>query len=177
MNVDSIQSSEQYVIRAKRQEQTAKQIQETKQAEQAQQIQQVQQIQAEQRAAEVDTYDRENPVGVQAEGVYSVSHDESGNLTVNYVQPTSKSDKSEASQSAKSESSQADSSAKSGAATSSVASASTDDDDELEELEQQRDAIRQQLNRETDENVKAQLRVQLQSLETQIALKSAGVEA
>ena len=180
MSVESIQgtlqSSEQYKIRAKREAQTVRQTEESQQASQVQQLQQEQRLQ-EQRAAETDTYDKENPVGVQAEGVYSLSHDESGNLKVNYVQPAKSDDTEEAgsAQPAKAESSQGVSGA--GGGTQAVSSASSDDDTELEELEQQRDAIRQQLNRETDENVKAQLRVQLQSIETEIALKSSGVEA
>ncbi|MBQ6971923.1 MAG: hypothetical protein IJP86_06165 [Synergistaceae bacterium] len=179
MSVNSIQSGEQaselYTIRARRQEQTVRQAQEVSQSQQAQQVQ------AEQRAAEADTYDKDNPVGVQAEGVYSLSHDEEGNLTISYTRPASKSDdteESESSQSAKAGSSQGGEKASGAGASSAVSSTSSDDDDtELDELEQQRDAIRQQLNREQDEAVKAQLRVQLQSIETQIALKSAGVEA
>ena len=167
MSVNSIQSSEQaselYTIRARRQEQTARQVQEASQSQQSQQAQQAQQVQAGQRAAEVDTYDKDNPAGVQAEGVYSLSHDEEGHLTVKYTRPASQSESSQGGEKA------------SGAGASSAVSSASSDDTELEELEQQRDAIRQQLSRETDEAVKAQLRVQLQSIETQIALKSAGV--
>ena len=82
MSVDSIESSiqstatEQYRIRAKRQEQTTQQIQETQRSEQ---VQQEQSVQA-QRAEEVDTYDKANPVGTQAEGVYRYS--ESSNFTI-----------------------------------------------------------------------------------------------
>ena len=168
----SIQSAEQYKIRAKRQEQTTQQIQETQRSEQ---VQQEQRVQA-QRAEEVDTYDKANPVGTQAEGVYSVSHDESGNLKVNYTQPVSKSDSTEESESStpKAESSKP---AGGSGATSAVSSTSSDEDDEIEELKKQRDAIRQQLNREANEDVKAQLRTQLQGIEMQIALKSTGVEA
>ena len=147
------------------------------QVQQSQQEQYTQQVQESQRI-ETDTYDKENPVGVQAEGVYSVSHDESGNLKVSYTQPASKSDsteESESSQPVKAAQSQPAGSA--GASQSSASTSTSSDDDELEDLQQQRDAIRQQLNRESDENVKAQLRVQLQSIEMQIAMKSAGVEA
>lgn len=45
---------------------------------------------------------------------------------------------------------------------------SFDSDDELEELEQQQAQLRQQLNTENDENVKAQLRTELQNIENQI---------
>ena len=178
MSVDSIQSSELYTIRAKRQEQTervrqaqeqsqARQVQETRQAEQAQQVQQSQETQSRQ----VDTYDKENPVGVQAEGIYSLAHDEEGNLTVNYVKPSAKSEDTEetgqASQANGSQKSEASQGAQMAGGTQSSSSSSSDDD-ELEELQQQRDAIRQQLNREQDENVKAQLRTQLQSVEAEI---------
>ena len=143
---NSIQSSEQYKIR--------------KQTE-AQQAEQVSQAQAEQQAAqvpEVDEYDKANPVGEEVEGIYSVSHDEEGNLKVDYKQPEAKAENSQPAQSA-----------------SAPVTTSSDDDDELEELEQQRDALKQQLNHETDEATKAQLRTQLQSIETQIALKSANL--
>ena len=59
---------------------------------------------------------------------------------------------------------------------SSESDSSDDDDDELEKLKQQRDAIKQQLNRASDEETKAALRSQLQSIEMQIALKSAGTD-
>ena len=131
-----------------------------------------------QRAEEVDTYDKANPVGTQAEGVYSVSHDESGNLKVNYTQPASKSDSAEESESSSTPKAESSKPAGGAGATSAVSStSSSDDDDEIEELKKQRDAIRQQLNREANEDVKAQLRTQLQSIEMQIALKSTGVEA
>ena len=178
MSVDSIESSiqstatEQYRIRAKRQEQTTQQIQEIQRSEQ---VQQEQRVQA-QRAEEVDVYDKANPVGTQAEGVYSVSHDESGNLKVNYTQPASKSDSEEEALSSAPKAEASKPAGGTGGA-SSVSSTSSDDDDELEELKKQRDAIRQQLNREANEDVKAQLRTQLQSIEMQIALKSTGVEA
>ncbi|MBQ6001899.1 MAG: hypothetical protein IJL18_03490 [Synergistaceae bacterium] len=162
MSVESVQGniqpSEQYTIRAKREAQSANQIQESQQAIQSQNLQN------ETKAAEIDTYDKDNPAGVKAEGVYSVSHDESGNLKVDY---TPKSESTEGTQaSAKSQAgSKPESSA--GAGTVSAAS-STSSDDELEQLEQQKNEIQQQLNRESDENVKAQLRTQLQNIEAQI---------
>lgn len=154
MNVETmnsnIQSAEQYTIRAKREAQSANQAQGSQQA-----------IQNEARAPEVDTYDKANPVGVKAEGVYSVEHDDEGNLTVKYTQPASKSE---------SESSAVKGSDSGGAApvTSSTESTSSSDDDELEQLQQQKQALQQQLNRESDENVKAQLMTQLQNIEAQI---------
>ncbi len=159
MRIDSsTQSKELYVIR-KQQEQ----IQETaKTAEQAQ----VQPLKA-------DEYDKANPVGEEAEGVYSLSHDESGNLTVNY-KPTAKSEaKSESQKNQQTEQKeQKEQPAQSGGA-APVTSSSDDDDDELEELKEQRDALRQQINRAADEETKQALRVQLQSIELQIAMKSA----
>ena len=62
------------------------------------------------------------------------------------------------------------------ATSSTDESSDDDDDDELEKLKEQRDSIKQQLNREVDENVKAALRAQLQSIEMQIALKSSGTD-
>ena len=153
MNVETlksnIQSAEQYTIRAKREAQSAEQAQGSQQAVQNQNV------------PEVDTYDKANPVGVKAEGVYSVEHDDEGNLTVKYTQPASKSE---------SESSAVKGSDSGGAApvTSSTESTSSSDDDELEQLQQQKQALQQQLNRESDENVKAQLRTQLQNIEAQI---------
>ena len=169
-----IQSSEQYKIR----KQT-----ETKQAEELQsQIQQ-----AEQAAHEIqqfDEYDKDNPVGEEVEGIYSVSHDEAGNLTINYKQPASKieDDDSENSNTMtikaneKSDQPKAGGAAPAASGTEETSDDDDDDDDEeeIEKLKQQRDALRQQLNRETDESVKAALRAQIQSLETQISLKSSG---
>lgn len=148
---NALQSTEQYVIRAKRQEQT-RQIQE--QQEQSQQVQQLK---------EVDTYDKENPVGEEVEGIYSVSHDESGNLKVDYVQPASKSNESE-----KINSSDTKSSGAGAVSSASNSNDDSDDDDELKKLEQQRNALQQQINREQDEDVKAQLRNQLMAVEAEI---------
>ena len=112
-----------------------------------------------QEIKKVDEYDKDNPVGEEVEGVYSVSHDEEGNLKVDYKQPASNSN-------SKSEGA-------SPAAASKTEDSSDDDDneEELEKLKQQRDAIKQQLNRESDEKVKSALRAQLQAIEMQIALK------
>ena len=139
----NIQQPEQYVIRAKRDVQSASQVQETESA-----------VQNATKAAEVDTYDKDNPAGVQAEGVYSVSHDESGNLKVDYMP--------------KSETSKTQSAPKIESSAAASTASSTSSDDELEQLEQQKARIQQQLSRETDENVKAQLRTQLQAVEAQI---------
>ena len=143
----SLQSSEQYIIRAKRQEQT-EQLKKT----------QEQQVQQAQQAEQVDTYDKENPAGEEVEGIYSVSHDESGNLKIDYKQPSeSKGIKTEASKEA------------AGVAPSTEsASSGTDNDDEIEELEKQRSQLQQRLSREQDESVKAQLRNQIQAVEAQI---------
>ena len=165
-----IQSNEQYKIRKQNQAQQAEELQqEIKQAEQV--SQEVQQI---------DEYDKNNPVGEEVEGIYSLSHDEAGNLKVDYKQPTSKNETAKSenmSLKANEETSKSDG-AKVGTPTASQSSEeSSDDDDEEEELEklkQQRDNLRQQLNRESDENLKASLRAELQSIEMQIALKSSG---
>ena len=167
MSVESIQNtaqvSGQYMIRAKREAQSASQAQESQQAIQNQNVQN------ESRAAEADTYDKENPAGVfgeKAEGVYSVSHDESGNLRVDYTPKSESTEESQAvteSESPKSNAAPQPSSAGSSSETSSAGS-----DDELEELQRQKNEIQQQLNREQDENVKAQLRTQLQNIEAQI---------
>lgn len=156
----NIQTSGQYGIRAKREAQTLSQAQESQKATQ---------IQTEQKAAETDTYDKDNPAGIQAEGVYSVSHDESGNLKVDYVQPAGKSDSTNASQSAENAQAAPKSQPASAVGVSSAqSSSSSSDDDELETLQRQKNEIQQKLNREQDENVKAQLRLQLQNIEAQI---------
>lgn len=171
MSVESIQNtaqvSGQYTIRAKREAQSASQVQES------QNTIQNQNVNAAQSTAEVDTYDKDNPAGVKAEGVYSLSHDESGNLRVDY---TPKSDDSESTQaSAKSQPTQkTEQSASVGGANS--ASGTSSNDDELEELQRQKNAIQQQLNREQDENVKAELRLQLQNIEAQIIQLKANQE-
>ena len=160
MNIETlqsnIQSAEQYTIRAKREAQSA---------EAAQASQQVNQNET--QPLEVDTYDKDNPVGVQAEGVYSVSHDDEGNLTVKYTQPASKSE-DESSSATKASDSSGNKTGGAAPASTTTESTSSSDDDELEQLQQQKQALQQQLNRESDENVKAQLRTQLQNVEAQI---------
>lgn len=110
-----------------------------------------------------DEYDKANPVGETAEGVYSVNHDESGNLKVDY-KPVSKNEDS--GQAQKSE--QKEQPAQSGGSAPVTSSSSDDDDDELEELKQQRDTLKAQLNRASDESEKQALRTQLQSVEAEI---------
>ncbi len=128
---------------------------------QEQQAQQVQQV---------DEYDKANPVGEEVEGIYSVSHDENGNLKVDYKQPAEKSDdKKDAKSTEQPQKAQ-------GTTTTSTDSTEDDEDDELEKLKEQRDTLKAQLNREADEGTKAQLRAQLQAVEAQIAMKSASVE-
>ncbi|MBR1657753.1 MAG: hypothetical protein IJ697_04725 [Synergistaceae bacterium] len=150
----SIQSSEQYRIRANKQEQQAQQIQ---------QEQKIQELKA------VDEYDKNNPVGEEVEGIYSVSHDEEGNLKVNYTQPASKSESTQ-----KTESSSSDQKAESKPSSSPVqssessSSSSSDNDDEIEELEKQKSALQQKLSRESDEALKAQIRNQIQAVEAEI---------
>ena len=172
----NVQNTEQYKIR----KQT-----ETKQAEELQsQIQLAEQ--AAQEIRQLDEYDKAHPVGEEVEGIYSVSHDESGNLKIDYKQPTSKTEDSQEKQDKKEtmavKANEKSGEAKGGAAPaaktdeSSESDSSDDDDDELEKLKQQRDAIKQQLNRASDEETKAALRAQLQSIEMQIALKSAGTD-
>ncbi len=171
-NIQSgIQNTEQYKIR----KQTEAQVEELQQ-----QVQQA--AQNAQEIRQVDEYDKANPVGEEVEGIYSVSHDESGNLKIDYKQPTSKSNETE--EKSNTMTVKADDKtqeAKGGAApaaTSSTEESSDDDDDEeeLEKLKQQRDAIKQQLNRAADEETKAALRTQLQAIEMQIALKSSGTD-
>ena len=168
----NIQNAEQYKIR----KQT-----ETKQAEELQsQIQQAEQ--AAQEIRQLDEYDKAHPVGEEVEGIYSVSHDEAGNLKVNYKQPVSKtedsSEEKETMQVRADEKADAPKSAgaapAAGKSEENSESESDDDDDEeeIEKLKAQRDAIKQQLNRAADEETKAALRAQLQSIEMQIALKS-----
>lgn len=156
MSIESITSqvknAEQYVIRSE------KEIKNSEQAVSSQTSQSIQPV----KPVKTDEYDKANPVGESVEGIYSVSHDEEGNLKVNYTQPPEKS-----------------SGANAGAGAAPVASSgttdSTDSDEELERLKTQRDALKAQLNRETDEEVKQALRVQLQNVEAQIAMKSTGV--
>lgn len=170
MSVEGINENvQQYTIRAKREAQSANQSGESQQAIQNQNVQN------EPRAAEVDSYDKDNPAGIESEGVYSISHDESGRLRVDYAP---KSEESKTNQTH--ETSQADSESESSkpnrlleteqpkSSGASQNESSTSSDDKLEELQRQKNEIQQQLNREQDENVKAQLRLQLQNIEAQI---------
>ena len=133
----------------------------------AQNTEQVQSEQVVQEVPQTDEYDKANPVGEEAEGIYSVSYDEDGSLKVNYKQPASKTE--EASQ------------AEGGQAGGGQAVSSTDSDDdteeEIEELKQQRDQIKQQLNKEKDEEARKVLRTQLQAIEAQIAQKTAELKS
>ena len=156
-NISSeVQNSELYVIRKRTEEQK---------------VEQAQQVSVSTEQVQADEYDKANPVGEEVEGIYSVSHDEEGNLKVDYKQPASKSDDTGNSQGSGSKSQGAGQAGGAPSATSTEES-DDDDDEELEKLKKQRDQIKQQLNREQDEEVKAQLRVQLQNIEVQIALKS-----
>ena len=153
-NIQSqIQNTEQYKIRAKSESQQAEEIQ-AQQA--AQEIQQ-----------QVDEYDKANPVGEEVEGIYSVSHDEEGKLKIDYKQPES----NKQTMSVKANEKTEDAGKAGGAAP--IATNTDEDEDEIEKLKKQRDSIKQQLNNESDERVKSQLRAQLQLIEMQIALKSA----
>lgn len=140
---NTTQSNELYKIRKQTEQQ---QVQES----------QVQPIQA-------DEYDKANPVGEEAEGIYRISHDDSGSLKVDY-KPVAKNEAQKPEQK--------EQSAKSGGS-APVTSGSDDEDEELKKLKEQRDALRQQINRATDEETRQALRVQLQSVELQIAMKSA----
>ena len=157
-NIQSqIQNTEQYKIRAKSESQQAEELQSQQVSQEIQQ--------------QVDEYDKANPVGEEVEGIYSVSHDEQGNLKIDYKQPES--DKQ--TMSVKANEKTEDTGKAGGAAPTATTNEDDDDEDEEEEIEKlkkQRDSIKQQLNSETDERVKSQLRAQLQAVEMQIALKS-----
>ena len=122
--------------------------------------QNTEQVQAQQTAQEIpqsDEYDTANPVGEEAEGIYSVSYDDDGNLQVNYTQPGAKAE-----------------GASSAGGTPQVSGTeeseeSSDVEEEIEKLKKQRDQIKQKLNKEKDEDVKKALRTQLQMIEAQIA--------
>lgn len=156
-----VQDNEQYKIR----KQTAERSEQTQQAQA--------QVQTETSSPKTDTYDKANPVGESVEGIYSVSHDDEGNMKVNYTQPKASGNSSGAKASSESGSA---SGAKASSGTSQV-STSSDDDDELEDLKKQEEQLKAQLNRETDEGARQALRTQLQSIEMQIAMKSAGVNS
>ena len=125
----------------------------------AQTTEQVQSEQAAQEVPQTDEYDKANPVGEEAEGIYSVSYDDDGSLKVDYKQPAAKSEGAGQ------------------AAGGTQAAETTDSDDdteeEIEQLKQQRDQIKQQLNKEKDEETRKVLRTQLQAIEAQIAQKTA----
>ena len=129
------------------------------------------QLQA-QEVTQTDEYDKDNPVGQEAEGVYSVSYDDEGNLKVNYTQPGEKSGTQS--------SGNAQSAGGTGQVSGTEESDSDSDDDsteeKIEELEKQRDQIKQQLNKEQDEDVKKSLRAQLQAIEAQITQLTAQLE-
>ena len=157
-NIQSqIQNTEQYKIRAKSESQQAEELQSQQVSQEIQQ--------------QVDEYDKANPVGEEVEGIYSVSHDEQGNLKIDYKQPES----NKQTMSVKANEKTEDTGKAGGAAPTATTNEDDDDEDEEEEIEKlkkQRDSIKQQLNSETDERVKSQLRAQLQAVEMQIALKS-----
>ena len=159
----SIQSSEQYRIRAKQQEEQAQQLQAG---------------QSQEKSVSVDEYDKANPVGEEVEGIYSVSHDDDGNLKVNYIQPSSKDESSAKTESVKSESGQSAEKSQGTAAAPSASSedTSSDNEEKIKELEEQKNALQQKLNRENNEDVKAQIRTQILAVEAQIIqLKTAQI--
>lgn len=161
MSVEGINENvQQYTIRAKREAQSANQSTESQQAIQNQNVQN------ESIASEVDSYDKDNPAGIESEGVYRVSHDESGRLRVDYTPAHETSQVDSESESSKPNRLLETEQPKSSGASQNESSTSSDD--ELEELQRQKNEIQQQLNREQDENVKAQLRLQLQNIEAQI---------
>lgn len=159
MSISSITSrvrnAEQYVIRSAESEKAQSELQ----------VQPLQPVQT-------DGYDKANPVGESVEGIYSVSQDDEGNVKVKYVQRSEKSSEKSTKTEAKRESGNAGNAKSAGVAESAE---SEDDEEEIERLKKQRDALKAQLNRETDEEVKRVLRVQLQNIEAQIAMKSTGL--
>ncbi|MBQ9403701.1 MAG: hypothetical protein IJU15_01835, partial [Synergistaceae bacterium] len=77
MNIQELQSSNQselYRIRKNTAQQT-----------EAAEAEKISQQLTEQQPAQVDEYDKANPVGEEVKGIYSVSRDEEGNLKVNYT--------------------------------------------------------------------------------------------
>ena len=146
---NSTQNSELYQIHKKTEQQNIEQVQ-------AAQVQAIPQS---------DEYDTANPVGEEAEGIYSISYDDEGNLQVNYTQPAGKAE-----------------GASSAGSTPKVSGTeeseeSSDVEKEIEKLKKQRDQIKQQLNKEKDEDVKKALRTQLQMIESQIAQLSSQQKA
>ena len=130
----------------------------------AQNTEQVQSEQVVQEVPQTDEYDKANPVGEEAEGIYSVSYDEDGSLKVNYKQPASKQEGAGQAGGVQ-------------AGGSSETDSSSQTEKEIEELKRQRDQIRQQLNKEQDEDVKKSLRAQLQMIEAQIVQKTAQLKS
>lgn len=145
------------------------QIHKKTEAQAAEQSASQQNVNVQEVPAQTDEYDKANPVGQEAEGVYSVSYDEDGNMKVDYKQPSSGAQ-------ASGEGAQAGQSGGAGAAGAAQDTSSTDDDEtekEIEKLKKQRDQIKQQLNKAQDEDTKKALRSQLQAIEAQIAQKTA----
>ncbi|MBR0203152.1 MAG: hypothetical protein IJQ56_02175 [Synergistaceae bacterium] len=143
------------------------------------------QVQAQQTVQDFpqsDEYDTANPVGEEVKGIYSVSRDEEGNLKVNYTQPAESESKSESKSKNEKDSEKVQASGNSGKSqgASGVQQTSETEDsneEEVEKLKKQRDAVKAQLRSEQDEAVKSQLRTQLQNIEAQIALKSASINS
>ena len=172
MNIQELQSSNQselYRIRKNTAQQT-----------EAAEAEKISQQLTEQQPAQVDEYDKANPVGEEVKGIYSVSRDEEGNLKVNYTQPAESESKSKSENEKDSEKVQASgNSGKSRGASGVQQTSETEDsnEEEVEKLKKQRDAVKAQLRSEQDEAVKSQLRTQLQNIEAQIALKSASINS
>ena len=174
MNIQELQSSNQselYRIRKNTAQQT-----------EAAEAEKISQQLTEQQPAQVDEYDKANPVGEEVKGIYSVSRDEEGNLKVNYTQPAESESKSKSENEKDSEKVQASgnsgkSQGASGVQQTSESESEDSSEEEVEKLKKQRDAIKAQLRSEQDEAVKSQLRTQLQNIEAQIALKSASINS
>lgn len=148
----------------------------------AQKTEQAENTAALQENKQVDKYDKANPVGEEVEGIYSVSHDDEGNVKVEYRQPAKTDSKSESKTEAKPEAA-AKNAEKTGEAQNTekgvtrMSGSSNGDDDELEKLKQERIRIRQQLSSEKDEDKKRQLRSELQSIESKILQLSRSFES
>ena len=67
----------------------------------------IQQVSVSSEQVQTDEYDKANPVGEEVEGIYSVSHDQEGNLKVDYKQPVSKSEAQSTSVNAKTDGAEA----------------------------------------------------------------------
>ncbi len=112
-----------------------------------QDTEQLQEQQAVQEVVQADEYDTANPVGEEVEGIYSVSYDDEGNLQVNYTQPGGNAN-------AKSDGTSSAGRAAPASGTEESEESSDDVEEEIEKLKKQRDQIKQQLNKEKDEDVK-----------------------